>query len=224
MNTPSFRDVEQLSAFLDGQLSQAERSRLETRIRSDPALADILAELRQARTILRSTPKRHPPRNFTLTAKMAGIKPPVPRVVPALSWASAVALVLFVVTFGTNLLHQTSLGFGEIAPMAAAPPMPVEGYGSGGGPAATQPPASDNTQITPTPETLIMIAPGETPTGVTRLVEPPVNPASKSAPGFVNIWSVIWLGLAAVLILVALLVRRASVLAFRRKVGIKRNN
>jgi hypothetical protein len=257
MTNPSFRDVEQLSASLDGQLSQAEMTRLEARIQSDPALAAALADLRQARAILRRTPKRRLPRNFTLTPKMAGIKPPVPRLVPALSWASAVAMLLFVFTLGANLLGQIS--FGAAAPMMAAAPMTNEGYGIGGGPAATQPavtdntqvnltaetsvmtppeatpsgetrgggsattqpPAIDNTQLTPTAEALVMTAPEATPPGGTRLVAPAVTPAPKAAPEPVNIWPYIWLGLAAVLIAAALLIRRASVQAFRRKAGIR---
>ncbi|HEX7541722.1 MAG TPA: hypothetical protein VF352_06295 [Anaerolineales bacterium] len=221
MTTTSFRDVEQLSASLDGQLSQAEKTRLEARIRSDPALAAVLADLRQARAILRRTPKRRLPRNFTLTPKMAGIRPPVPRAVPALGWASAVAMLLFVITLGTNLLGQIS--FGAAAPMMAAAPMTNEGYGLGGGPAATQSPAPDNTQVTPTAETFVMTAPEATPPGEMRLVEPATNSATKSTPEPVNIWPYIWLGLAAVLIAAALLIRRASVQAFRRKVDGKHN-
>ncbi len=215
MTTPSFRDVEQLSAFLDGQLSQAEKTRLEARIRSDPALAAALADLRQSRAILRRTPKRRVPRNFTLTPKMAGIRPPVPRAVPALSWASAVAMLMFVLTLGTNLLGQ--LSFGAAAPMQAAAPMTNEGYGLGGGPATTQPPATDNTQITPTAETFVMAAPQATSSGDTRIVEPTATPAPKAAPEPVIIWPYIWLGLAAVLIAAALLIRWLTVRSFRRK-------
>ena len=82
MTTPSSRDLEQLSAYLDGQLSQSSRTRLETRIQSDPALASALEELRQTRAFLRRTPQRRAPRNFTLTPGMAGIRPPVPRAGP----------------------------------------------------------------------------------------------------------------------------------------------
>jgi len=39
MKSPTFRDIERLSAYLDGQLKQPERTRLERRLRSDPALA-----------------------------------------------------------------------------------------------------------------------------------------------------------------------------------------
>ncbi len=38
MNQPTFRDVEQLSAYLDGQLPPAEAARLETRLKTDPQL------------------------------------------------------------------------------------------------------------------------------------------------------------------------------------------
>ena len=119
MTTPSSRDLEQLSAYLDGQLSQSDRTRLEIRIQSDPALASALEELRQTRALLRRTPHRRAPRNFTLTPGMAGIRPPVPRLVPVLSWASAVAMLFFIFTLGAGLVGQ--LSFGAAATSAAAP-------------------------------------------------------------------------------------------------------
>jgi len=217
MTIPSFRDVELLSVSLDGQLSQAEKRRLESRLQLDPALAAALVDLRQARAILRRTPIRRLPRNFTLTPKMAGIKPPVPRLVPVFSWASVVAMLLFVFTLGTSLLGR--LSFGAAAPLMVAAPMTNEASGVGGGPAATQPPASDNTQVIPTSETFIMTAPEATPSGEMRLVTPPAPSAPKATPEPVNIWLYTWLGLAVVLITTALLIRWASVQAFRRKVG-----
>jgi hypothetical protein len=128
MRTPSSRDLEQLSAYLDGQLSRPDRARLEVRIRSDPALAGALEELRQTRTILRHTPQRRATRNFSLTPGMAGIRPPVPRLVPVLSWASAAAMLFFIFTLGAGLVGQLSLG---AAATSAAAPM-----GSGAGPLA----------------------------------------------------------------------------------------
>jgi hypothetical protein len=222
MTKPSFRDVEQLSASLDGQLSKADKTRLEARFQSDPALATVLADLHQARAILRRTPKRRLPRNFTLTPKMAGIKPPVPRMVPALSWASAVAMLVFVSTLGMNLLGQ--LSFGASSPMLAAAPMTNEGFGRGGGPADTQAPGLDTLQNTPTPETLVMTVPESTPAGGTNLVVPPTTSAEKATTRPVNIWPTIWLGLAVVLIAAAILIRRASILAFRRKTSGKHNS
>ncbi len=223
MTTPSFRDVEQLSAYLDGQLSQAERTRLEMLIQSDPALAPVLNGLRQARALLRRTPPRRTPRNFTLTPRMVGIRPPVPRAVPALSWASAVATLLFIFTLGTNLVGQ--LSFGAAAPMMAAAPAGVGGgqtdntqpeYGVGGGPAAaTQPPVNMTVLATPTAEASTLMVPEATPPGVTRLVETTSAPKARHEPG--NIWSFAWLSLAVLLIGAAFLVRWLNKRAFLRK-------
>jgi hypothetical protein len=216
MMTPSVRDVENLSAFLDGQLSRAEQTRLEARLRSEPALAAALEDLRLARQILRRTPRRAVPRNFTLTPKMAGIRPPVPRVIPALSWASAVAMLVFIFTAGSNLFGQLLSGAG--APMLAAAPMSAEGYGVGGGPLATQPPVADNTLSTSTPEALLMAAPQATTPDETLRTSPPPVPVEKAAPEAVINWPFLWLGLALVLIATALLVRLLNIRAFRRKV------
>lgn len=215
MTRLSFRDVEQLSAFLDGQLSQADTTRLETHIKSDPGLEEALANLRQTRAMLRRTPKRRLPRNFTLTPKMAGVKPPIPRSVPALGWASAVAMVLFVFTLGTNLLSRIS--FGAAAPMLAEAPMSSEGYGLGGGPAPTQPASTDNMQINPTTET-----PGEafiapTPSGEARTAAPGTATTQKAAPESPYLLLYIWLGLAVILIAAAVLIKQVNDWSFRHK-------
>jgi hypothetical protein len=130
-------------------------------------------------------------------------------------------MLLFVITLGTNLLGR--LSFGAAAPLMASAPMTNEGYGIGGGPIATQPPVTDNTQVIPTAETLVMTAPGATPSGETRLVPPAVPPDTKAAREPVNIWLFIWLGLAVVFLATATLIHRTSIQVFRRKVGEKRN-
>ena len=131
MTTPTFGDMENLSAYLDGQLSQSERTRLEMRLQAEPDLAAALEELRQTRALLKHIPPRRAPRNFTLTPGMAGIQPPIPRLVPVFSWASAVAMLLFIFTLGTSLVGQLSIN--TAAPMLAAAPS-----GFGGGPAAAE--------------------------------------------------------------------------------------
>ncbi len=136
MTPPSSRDLEQISAYLDGQLSQSDRTRLELRIQSDQALASALEELRQTRAFLRRTPQRRAPRNFTLTPRMAGIRPPVPHLVPVFSWASAVAMLLFIFTLGAGLVGQ--LSFREAASMPAPAPFAL----ANGASAATAAPAT----------------------------------------------------------------------------------
>jgi anti-sigma factor RsiW len=152
MTTPSSRDLELLSAYLDGQLSPSSRTRLEIRIQSDPALAGALEELRQTRAFLRHTPHRRAPRNFTLTPRMAGIRPPVPRLVPVLSWASAAAMLLFIFSLGAGFIGQLSFGMAANSaalpkaaggvPQAAATMAPVVAASAPMAPAATAPPAT----------------------------------------------------------------------------------
>jgi hypothetical protein len=222
MKTTTFRDIERLSAHLDGKLSRADAARLERRLVSDRELAAALADLRQSRAVLRRTPQRRAPRNFTLTPKMAGIRPPVPRAVPALSWASAVAMLFFACTLGTNLIGQFS--FGSAAPMMAAAPVGMGGGGGyGGGPAedATSAPlAADNAGFaTSTPPDVGGAEGYNTPAPDTRAVQPPEDTAKQAEP--VNPWPYVWLGLAAALIGSALLVRWGNVRAFRRKTAQK---
>ena len=126
MTQPNFRDVELLSAYLDGQLSQAESARLETRLKADPQLRTVFDDLGQSRALLRKLPARRAPRNFTLTPKMAGVKPPVPRAFPLFRFASALAAILFFFSFTANLMLPALSGMGSAAPLPA--------YGIGGGP------------------------------------------------------------------------------------------
>jgi hypothetical protein len=224
MMTPSFRDVEQLSAFLDGQLSQAENARLEDRIKADPELVAALEELRQARAILRRTPKRRVPRNFILTPRMAGLRPPVPHLVPALSWASAVAMLLFLFTLGSSLLSQ--LPSGAAAPMMATAPSGLGGapknetYGIGGSAADKATLTENGLQTTPTPENVSLQVPESTSVPNVRMLETQPIPETSARP--VNPWMILWPGLAAVMIGAALLIRWAGVKKFRDKAKISK--
>ena len=121
--TPFFRDVEKLSAYLDGQLKPSEIARLEARLQTDPELASVLKELRQARGVLRQLPQRRAPRNFTLTPKMVGQKPPMPRTYPVFRFATVLATLLLFFTFATNFM----------APRLKTVPYGIGGYGGGGG-------------------------------------------------------------------------------------------
>ena len=73
------RDLELLSSYLDGQLKPSDSARLEARLATDPALREVLGDLRAARGLLRQLPMRREPRNCTLTPKMVGENPPLPR-------------------------------------------------------------------------------------------------------------------------------------------------
>jgi hypothetical protein len=218
MTTSSFRDAEQLSAYLDGQLSQVERSHLETRLKQEPELAILLGDLRNARLILHQTPTRRIPRNFTLDPHMARIRPPLPRLVPAFSWASAVAAFLFFITLGGNLLGQFS--FSKATSMLAAAPASSQGSGLGNAPEiATTAPASDNSLNAPTPEAFTLMAPLSTPPSVTRALPP--LPVTKSQNNPVNPWLLILPGLALILLGAAMLIRWMTLAKFRRRMNKK---
>jgi anti-sigma factor RsiW len=124
MTRPSFRDVELLTVFLDGELSQADAARLETRLKPDPELRTVFDEMRQSRALLRQLPARRAPRNFTLTPKMAGLKPPLPRSFPVFRLASALAAVLFFFAYTANL---------AVPALAALRANATVVYGVGGG-------------------------------------------------------------------------------------------
>lgn len=125
MTPPSFRDVEQLSALLDGQMHPQEAERWRARMDSDPELAALYRQLAQSRALLRKLPARRAPRNFTLTPQMAGVRAPTPRAVPFFRFAAAFASLLLVLTVAVN----------RLAPLSAAPaPVAAPLYGVGGGP------------------------------------------------------------------------------------------
>ena len=114
------RDVELLSAYLDGQLNPSDSARLEARLQTDRELVAVMDDLRAARGYLRQLPKRRAPRNFTLTRKMVGLNPPLPRSYPVFRFTTAIATLLFFLTYGLNIL----------APQFA---QPIYGMGGGGG-------------------------------------------------------------------------------------------
>src|SRR5512138_2426981 len=114
------RDLELLSSYLDGQLKPSDSARLEARLAADPSLRSVLDDLRAARGLLRKLPVRRAPRNFTLTPKMVGKNPPLPRAYPAFKFVTALAAVLLFFSLGANFL----------VPQMASSPL---AYGKGGG-------------------------------------------------------------------------------------------
>ncbi|MFZ6026760.1 MAG: hypothetical protein ACOYYS_03505 [Chloroflexota bacterium] len=88
-------DLEQLSAYLDRELSPQDTARLETRLWKDADLRDALDELDRTRAMLRSLPRLRAPRNFTLSAEYARRKT-APRLYPLFGFASALAVVLLI--------------------------------------------------------------------------------------------------------------------------------
>jgi len=172
------RDTEKLSAYLDGELKPSDSTKLEARLKTDPELASVLSDIRATRTLLRKLPSRKAPRNFTLTRKMVGQNPPLPRTYPIFRFATAVATLLFffsigINSFGTQMASQ-SVAFGiggsggggdseslaaeapamepEIEEPAAAAPAEPEAYADTGE-LASEEAASDPAEAPPVDDT-----------------------------------------------------------------------
>jgi anti-sigma factor RsiW len=103
------REWEDLSAYLDGQLSPKESARLEEKLRARADLRHALKDLSQTRTLLRSQSPVRAPRNFLLTPKMVGERQPPARsfrLFPVMRLASALAMALFILVLAGDLLSN----------------------------------------------------------------------------------------------------------------------
>lgn len=116
-------DIEQLSAYLDGQLSSREKRRLEARIQENPELSEALEQLRRTRAVLRSLPTMRAPRNFTLSPQVVPI-----RSAPMLSFnlmrsISVFATLLLIVVFVSDFLQTRQLTSAPAMEKPAQPPI-----------------------------------------------------------------------------------------------------
>ncbi len=119
----SQRDLEQLSAYLDGELSAREAARLESRLKEDSGLRRTFDELRLTSDIYGTLPQLRVPRNFTLSPEVAGVRAAEPRsaALPWLQWATGLATLAFAVVVGLD-----AMGGMRLAGPAAAPAMEPE--------------------------------------------------------------------------------------------------
>jgi anti-sigma factor RsiW len=198
------RDLELLSAYLDGQLTPSDSARLETRLKTDRELASVMDDLRTARGYLRQLPLRRAPRTFTLTRKMVGQNPPLPRAYPAFRIATALATLLFFLSYGLNFLApqfgaRQAYGMGgggsvetysAEAPVPAPTEAPVVPQLSAPVPTVTE----EQDRLLETPSTKN----GVSPTQDLYAQEPPQLPARVPAtPPLISIvWQYILLGIA----------------------------
>lgn len=100
----SERDLEAISAYLDGQLTQREKVRLEARLKTDAGLREAYEQMHHTRAVLRSLPLVRAPRNFTLTPQMVKARKSPPAAYPVLRLASVMATLLFVLVMVGDLL------------------------------------------------------------------------------------------------------------------------
>jgi hypothetical protein len=97
------KDLETLSAYLDGELTVKERERVERLLEVDQDLQSWHEKLKRTRSVLRSTPPLRAPRNFFLTPEMVGQTEKRSRAFPILRFASAFAALLLALLFVGDL-------------------------------------------------------------------------------------------------------------------------
>ncbi len=110
-------DEELLSAYLDGALSDSERTAFEGRLAREPALQTALNDLRRMAVILKAAPQLAPPRNFTLDPALYGRRPArLP--VRWLQLGAGLAAILLVISVAV-LVNSTNRQTGQTAGGAA---------------------------------------------------------------------------------------------------------
>jgi anti-sigma factor RsiW len=126
------RRDELLSAYLDGELGERERQRLEARLAQDPMLRAELRALHQTVSLLEELPQVAARRNFILSRSMVERRQPAPRpapearlrwAAPLLTAATAVVSLLFAVVLVGDLLLP---GTGGLASVPEAMEQPKE--------------------------------------------------------------------------------------------------
>ncbi len=137
--TPAEALDEQLSAYIDGDLSAAEASAIEARLAAEPAVRDALTGMQQIRETLGALGDAAAPRAFTLAAPPA--RAGLPRLELFARLGAAVsALALAAVLVGDAVTTAGPAGQAALSPQAAtlqaAAPLPEAQAATAGGRAA----------------------------------------------------------------------------------------
>ena len=190
-------DYELLSAYLDGALTESERTALESRLHDDRELRQELDALQATVQLVNQLPLRKAPRDFTLTTAM--VRPTAPRwlIFPAsaaFSALSAAAAVILIAVSAVLLVsnsstppnamslqsNQVAVQFTAVVPTESQPGvvdvMPSGGSGTGDGLNADAA-STENTEV-------FMFS---APVGATMLPQPTLSDlAFESAPALAN--------------------------------------
>jgi hypothetical protein len=116
------RELEKLSAYLDGQLSVKETVSLELRLKKDPHLLRAFRELEATKVLLGQAPTLRIPRSFVLSPEVAGIRTGPRRAYTVLRFATAAVTLAFVVLVGTDVLSARVFTSGQFANISAEVP------------------------------------------------------------------------------------------------------
>ena len=111
----SSRDLERLSAYLDGELSSRETERIQARLMSEPELERALQALQATVTLFKELPHVRAPHNFTVTEAVK------PRGYPILQFGTALAALAFILVVGADALVRGSVEEREAALFSREP-------------------------------------------------------------------------------------------------------
>ena len=99
------RDLNKLSAYLDGTLKENQREKLRFRLEREPELRQWFENLQQTKDLLGKLPRIRAPHNFTLTPNMVTVRSPKKQpIFNSLRLASSLAAALLVVLLGVEYL------------------------------------------------------------------------------------------------------------------------
>jgi anti-sigma factor RsiW len=168
---------ENLSPFLDKQLTSSEQARVTRHLQECPACRADLQSLRQTVALLRATPVLKPPRTFFIPASEGVRQRHVQRSRLAygyLQFATAVATVLLVLVVSGDALLR--LGVARPARQVTAPNVEITASGRGGELPEAMPTAAAEPQTgVSEPEALAAVPPPPAaPTAVTMLAAAPL--------------------------------------------------
>ena len=102
------KELELISAYLDGQLPEAQRQRLRQRLAQDAAFKQVFEDIRLTRLALRSAPQIKRRRSFTLTPEMVGQRRRAFGLQQASRLVAVVATVLLTAVFAGDVFFFKS--------------------------------------------------------------------------------------------------------------------
>jgi hypothetical protein len=195
-NTLSNHELENLTAYLDGALSEKEKQRFEARLARSLPLQATLKEYTQLKAALRELPKQPAPRNFSLSPEQARAHKPAPKLYPAFGYIALTAALLLAVIFSSEFFFNqfsapmatsmvspelmatspaplTSGGEQESAPLIFTWGYPPGRGGGGGGMAVNYLPEKQTIAVSQAQDTFIAGGGMETPTPEAGLLSVP---------------------------------------------------
>lgn len=177
----SSRELQFLSAYLDGELSKKDQRRVEKLLSDHPAASSSLEKLRQVKSVIKFLPIHKVPRNFTISTEEVS-RSRIPNLVGVLRYTSAVSAALLAVVLAFDFFSPFQLAAGELdlvqsatetmfeekivasveeeAPISTdhpTAPTAGEGYGMGGGRGGTGDLDLENEMLLPD----VIIAPSD---------------------------------------------------------------